>query len=204
MDMIPLSFFDREPHQVARQLLGMQLVRHTSRGFCVCRVVEVEVYGGVEDQSSHADGGRPTKKNASMFLAAGTVYVYSIHTHHCLNVVTPATPDKPSAILIRAAEPLDGLELMASRRGVDLESRHALKKLLSGPGKLCQALDINKASDGQSFDEQSLYFAWGQPLSDDEIVCAPRVGLNPKTCGDSVHFPWRYAQDQSMYLSRKI
>lgn len=200
--MLDLSFFNRDPHLVARELLGCILVRETPEGVCRCKIVEVEVYGGVDDASSHANSGKPTKKSASMFLEPGTVYVYSIHRYHCLNVVT-RPGEKPSAILLRAAEPLEGLELMATRRDVDLSIKHGKRKLLSGPGKLCQALAIDKAMDGLVYSARCLHFEKGTNFKANEITSSQRIGLNPKTCGDSTHRLWRYTASQSTYLSKK-
>jgi DNA-3-methyladenine glycosylase len=201
-DMLDLSFFDRDPHVVAKELLGCILVRDTPEGVCRCKIVEVEVYGGVEDGSSHANSSKPTRKSASMFLEPGTVYVYSIHRYHCLNVVTRAG-EKPSAILIRAAKPLEGLELMAARRGVELKTPRDHRKLLSGPGKMCQALHINKNQDGLMYDTDKLYFESMSPQSPSKIIRACRVGLNAKTCGESTSWPWRYLVSSSNYVSRK-
>ncbi len=201
--MLDLSFFDDDPHTVARNLLGCMLVRTLDEDICSCRIVEVEVYGGVEDASSHANSGRPTKKTASMFDSPGTIYVYSIHRYFCLNVVTSATPDKPSAILIRAAEPLEGMHIMARHRNVDLNAPRGAQKLLSGPGKLCQALAIDRRYDELRYDSKALYFEEGITLPNHQVVCSKRVGLNPKTCGDSVHRPWRYLEQGSRYLSKK-
>ncbi len=200
--MLDLSFFDRDPHVVAKELIGCILVRETPEGVCRCKLVEVEVYGGVDDASSHADSGKPTRKSASMFLEPGTVYVYSIHRYHCLNVVT-RPGEKPSAILLRAAEPLEGLELMARRRGVDLSATHGKRKLLSGPGKLCQALAIDTAMDGLVYSAPCLHFERGDSSTTHDITSAPRIGLNPKTCGESVTWSWRYVKSHSRYVSKK-
>lgn len=202
VDVVRLSFFDQDPHVVAKRLLGCTLVRHTPQGVCRARLVEVEAYGGVEDSSSHANSGKVTKKNASMFLPPGTIYVYSIHRYHCLNIVTQAG-DKPSAVLLRAAQPLEGLEFMAKRRKVNLSERRGALKLLSGPGKMCQALDVDKGLDGEPWDTQALYLEHGHVVLDEDILLTPRIGLNPKTCGESSNWPWRYRLRDSIYVSRR-
>tara|TARA_B100000686_G_scaffold354293_1_gene463793 strand:+ start:623 stop:970 length:348 start_codon:yes stop_codon:yes gene_type:complete len=109
--------------------------------------------------------------------------------------------EKPSAILLRAAEPLEGLELMAQRRGVKLNSDTASRKLLSGPGKICQALDINKIVDGSSYNTDSLFFNIGCLPQAGDIFRTPRIGLNPRTCGDSTQWQWRYTLN-SIHLSQ--
>tara|TARA_Y100000588_G_scaffold316104_1_gene344527 strand:+ start:4240 stop:4854 length:615 start_codon:yes stop_codon:yes gene_type:complete len=201
--MLDISYFDRDLHTVAKALLGCLLVRQTQEGLCTCTIVEVEAYGGGEDDSSHANSNKPTRKTTSMFMEPGTVYVYSIHKYHCLNVVVRAA-QKPSAILIRAAEPLEGVELMAMRRNIDLNTPRAHLKLLSGPGKLCQALAIDRGEDGLMYDGDELYFEQGVHIPENEILSSPRIGLNPKTCPASVEWPWRYTIRGSRYVSKKV
>lgn len=191
LERIPIRAFNQDPHAVARLLLGSILIRQTEEGVCTGRIIEVEAYGGVDDASSHADKGNVTKKNASMFMTPGTVYVYPIHRWYCLNVVTKAAK-KPSAVLIRAVEPLEGLDLMATRRGITLETRKNVRKLASGPGKICQAFGITRQDDGLSCDEDNLFIEQGRLAQNEQIVTSSRVGLNPKTCGESASWHWRY------------
>ncbi|ADB15266.1 DNA-3-methyladenine glycosylase [Pirellula staleyi DSM 6068] len=166
-------FFARKPEVVARDLLGKILVRQV-RGqlgsmLLAGRIVETEAYLATGDPACHASRGM-TRKNSTMFERAGLVYVYAIHARHCLNVVTERE-GKPSAVLIRAIEPLVGLASMAQHRGIDLpgadagESRNSergqfltpdrapqfplklLRDLARGPGRLCQALAIDRSLD---------------------------------------------------------
>ena len=142
-DFPPLcrEFFDRDPIAVARELLGKRLVRVTQAGICGGRIVETEAYLAQRDSACHASRGR-NKKNATMFGPPGHAYVYVIHARHCLNFVTEAE-GRPSAILIRAIEPLEGIELMRQRRGTQ-----RLLDLARGPARLCEALDIDRRHDG--------------------------------------------------------
>lgn len=139
----PLSrcFYDREPIRVARELLGKLLLSRTREGVAGGRIVETEAYLAEDDPACHAARGR-TRKNASMFGRPGRAYVYPIHARYCFNVVTEPA-EVASAVLIRALEPLAGLDLMRLRRG-----REQLGELASGPAKLCEALAIDRRQDG--------------------------------------------------------
>lgn len=138
---LPEAFYSRDVCEVARDLLGKTLIRACRDGTAAGVIVEVEAYRGSTDPASHAFRG-PTPRNASMFGPAGRAYVYTIHTRFCLNVVAES---KHSAcgILIRAMEPLVGLPLMSRRRNTDKRV-----DLTRGPGRLCEALRIDRKLDG--------------------------------------------------------
>ncbi|MFP4601117.1 MAG: DNA-3-methyladenine glycosylase [Persicimonas sp.] len=210
---LPRSFYERAPHELARRLLGRDLVRVLGDGTAITgRIVEVEVYGHITDPASHADTGIPTERTAPMFGEPGTAYVYLIYgMYYCLNVVAPAG-HRPSALLIRALRPLEGLDEMARRRGLferyDHEMpRTVLRNLLSGPGKLCQAMGIDCAFNEHPLDAGQLYLTHGVPVDDHDeltVVSGPRIGLNPKTVGESADWPWRYGVGGSAFLSRPL
>ena len=134
---LPVEFYDRDAALIARQLLGMVLVAESEDGRCVGRIIDTEAYLPCGDPANHAHRGR-TNSNAAMFGPPGSAYVYSIHARFCLNAVTEAE-GVPSAVLIRAVEPLEGIELMKVRRG-----RVEIKDLASGPAKLCEAFRIDR------------------------------------------------------------
>ncbi len=137
---LPREFYDRHPEDVARDLLGCVLVCETGDGLVCGRIIETEAYLAAGDSACHAARGR-TRKNAAMFGPPGHAYVYPIHSRHCFNVVTE--PESiPSAVLIRAAEPIAGCELMQSRRG-----RQQPRELASGPARLCEAFAIDRRLD---------------------------------------------------------
>jgi len=137
---LPRDFYARDPVIVARELLGQRLLRETPAGLCGGRIVETEAYLSSRDPACHASRGM-NRKNTAMFGPPGHAYVYMIHARWCLNAVTE--PEGiPSAILIRAIEPLDGIDLMQERRRTDV-----LRDLARGPARLCEALVINRAAN---------------------------------------------------------
>jgi DNA-3-methyladenine glycosylase len=156
-------------------LLGRLLVRDSSRGSggrVIGRIVEVEAYGGARDPASHAFRGE-TARNRTMFGPPGHAYIYLIYgMHHCLNVVT-GSAGRAGAVLIRALEPITGLEAMARRRGVRDRER-----LTRGPGCVGQALGLTRADDGLDLTHGPLWLA-GQPprRQGRRIVRSPRIGI---------------------------
>ncbi|HEY2413759.1 MAG TPA: DNA-3-methyladenine glycosylase [Pirellulaceae bacterium] len=141
MPALTRDFYLRDPAVVARDLVGKNLWRQTSAGLCGGRIVEVEAYLSTRDSACHASRGQ-TNRNKSMFGPPGHAYVYMIHSRWCLNAVTEPA-GTPSAVLIRALEPLVGLEWMHERRRTDI-----VRDLTRGPARLCEALAIDRTYDG--------------------------------------------------------
>ena len=184
----------------AHALLGCRLVRTGRRGRRVVRIVETEAYPH-DDPACHAYGG-PTARNRSMFGPAGRAYVYRIHRSFCLNVVTgPAK--RGEAVLIRAVEPLEGLDLMrrARERATVGANRPDGFQLTNGPGKLCQALDVDLALDG----EDLLAVGDSRPLrllprtNTPRVVCSRRIGISV-----SVEAPLRFSIEGNPWVSRQV
>ena len=170
MKRLGARFYARDAATVARALLGKVLVHRSSEGLCSGRIVETEAYLSEGDPASHSHRG-PTRRNASMFARGGTAYVYRIYGMHlCFNVVT-GRKDVGEAVLVRALEPLRGVELQSERRGVDVARRIA-----DGPAKLVVALGIRAAHDGTSLLDGPL------SIHDDGFDVAlvdvtPRIGI---------------------------
>jgi DNA-3-methyladenine glycosylase len=182
--MLKRDFFARSVHEVAPELIGATLLVDGVGG----RIVEVEAYDQ-EDPASHGYRG-PTPRNAAMFGPPGHAYVYrSYGVHWCLNLVC-GEEGVPEAVLIRALEPTEGLDLQRSRREVA-----ALRALCSGPGKLCQALGITREHDGLALDAPP--FDLEERIEAPEIVAGPRIGITR-----AVDLSWRYMSAASPYLSR--
>jgi DNA-3-methyladenine glycosylase len=153
-------------------LLGRLLVSCIGGRRCVVRIVETEAYLGPDDPASHAAAGRRTSRNEVMYGEPGLAYVYFTYgMHWCLNVVTDRR-DYPGAVLLRAAEPLEGLEVMRRRRGgvSDL-------LLASGPARLTQALGVEGRHNGHRFAEPPLWIAAGTPVPRRRQGASPRVGI---------------------------
>ncbi len=158
--------------QVARDLLGKRLVRVTDNALTAGRIVEVEAYLARDDPANHAHRGR-TRRNGAMFGPPGHAYVYAIHARFCLNVVTEPA-GVPSAVLLRAVEPLEGMKIMEHRRG----TRDPLN-LARGPARLCEAFAIDRTLDtwDLSCTDQLWIDDQSPPPDPIEIVTAPRVGV---------------------------
>ncbi len=203
---LPLSFYRRPTAEVARDLLGRYLVRELSAApeagppaeRLVLRLVETEAYLGAPDRASHAWDGRRTARNESLYLAGGYAYVYFIYgMHWCLNAVT-GEAGIGSAVLLRAGEPVAGEERMAANRRRPRPPRPG--DLAGGPGKLCQALAVDRALDGARLDRPPLWIAAGEPLADAEVAAGPRVGVD--YAGEAAAWPLRFAARGNRHVSR--
>jgi DNA-3-methyladenine glycosylase len=189
---LPRSFFARPSTQVAPDLLGRVLVRTLSDGSrLAARLVEVEAYEQ-GDPASHSYRGRPTARTEVMFGPPGRLYVYFTYGQHfCSNVVT-GTDGIGSAVLMRAAEPLEGLEVMAANRGID-----DVRLLCSGPARLAQAFGIARADNGTDLvRDPSLILLSGTVLEPRAIATSTRVGVN---VGGGR--PWRFFERGSAFVS---
>jgi DNA-3-methyladenine glycosylase len=199
LEPLPRSFYRRATEEVARDLLGRFLVRRLEGKTLVLRLVETEAYLGAPDRASHAWDGRRTERTESLYLPGGHAYVYLIYgLHHCLNAVTGGT-DLGSAVLLRAGEPVEGIETLRRLRGWR-ERRVLPGDLAGGPGKLCQALAVDRTLDGVPLDEGELRITRGTAIGDDEVVAGPRVGVG--YAGDAARWPLRFALRGNPHVSR--
>jgi len=196
---IPRRFYTREDTlTVARELLGKRLVVPAPDGTRVSgRIVETEAYLGAEDKAAHSYGHRRTARTETMYAVGGTVYVFLVYgMHHQFNVVTGAE-GTPTAVLIRALEPVEGIEWMRLRRPGKTD-----RDLTNGPGKLCQALDVDR-----SFDKDDLLGnrVWledaGDDIVPDDIAAGPRVGID--YAAEFAAKPWRFWLKDNVYVSRR-
>lgn len=193
LEPVHQDFFNEPTLSFAKKLLGNILVKETPEGIAAGKIVETEAYCGENDRAAHSFGNRRTKRTEIMFGPPGYAYVYVMHTHALINIVTEAE-GIPHAVLIRAVEPVIGEELMFARRGKD--KKHT--DLTSGPGKLTKALGITKADYGRPMFEKPLYIAKGKPVT--EISSGPRIGI-PNT-GEAKDYPWRFWETGNKYVSR--
>ena len=190
---IDKSFFEAPVLEFARNLLGQYIVHEQPEGTIVVRIVETEAYHGPEDQAAHSFDNRRTKRTEVMFGTAGLVYTYQMHTHTLMNVVGGPI-GTPHAILIRAAEPVAGFELMQANRGPHLK----MKDWTNGPGKLSKALGVTMQYYGHHWTDKPLFIAEGAAPA--EIMAGPRVGIG--NSGEAVHYPWRFFEKDNPYVSK--
>lgn len=196
MKALPLSFYRRDTETVARELLGQRLYRRLPDGRLLSGViVETEAYLGVTDRACHTFGGKRTPRTETMYAAGGVAYVYLIYGMYCcLNAVTRDEGD-PEAVLIRALAPEQGHEFWQ-------EQHPALKphQWLSGPGRLCRALQIDRDSNGLSLRSEALWIASGSSVAAADIVASPRIGVD--YAGEAAQWPLRFSVTGEKAVSR--
>ena len=183
--------------QVARDLLGKLLVIPDAEGRRVSgMIVETEAYLGTTDRAAHSYGGRRTPRNEVMYGIGGSVYVFFVYgMYHQFNVVTgPA--EHPHAILIRAIEPVEGIEIMRFRRG-EMKDRN----LTSGPGKLCIAMQIDRSLNGEGLRGKRVWLEDHRMFSNDEIAVGKRIGID--YAGEDVEKRWRFWVKDNAFVSGK-
>ncbi len=192
MDFTPLPrrFYERPTLRVARELLGKILVRNWKGRLLSGKIVECEAYIGEDDPACHAAVGK-TERNAVMYGPPGFAYIYFIYgMYYCLNVVTERA-GFPAAVLIRALEPLEGIEWMMKNR-----NKNRLSEIASGPGKLCQALALDRNLNGADFCGDELFIVQGDAVPEAQIVADSRVGIS-----SGQHHPWRFFLKNNPHVS---
>ena len=195
-DKLPPEFYLQDTVSVARELLGCVLWRRIGRTLLAGRIVETEAYLGANDAASHARRGLRSERNASMYLYGGHAYVYFTYgMHWCLNVVTQEE-DTAEAVLLRAVEPVKGIEEMRKRRP---KAKRDFD-LTNGPGKICMAMDIDRKLDGERLDGDRLYITRrDMELGRDDIAVSPRIGID--NSGDAAAWPLRFFVRGNRYVS---
>ncbi|PIO47965.1 MAG: 3-methyladenine DNA glycosylase [[Chlorobium] sp. 445] len=188
---LPPEFYAEPTLEVAQALLGKYLVRRIGKHVMVGKIVETEGYIASIDAACHAYRGI-TERNRVMFGAAGHAYVYFAYGNHfMLNVVTEPEGEA-AAVLIRALEPIEGIKMMQKFRPIE-----DITNLLSGPGKLTQALNITRAQNGISFQSQELFIAEGETVPASQIGVSARVGIT-----QARELPWRYFIRGNLFVSK--
>lgn len=186
------DFYARATEVVARDLLGCVLECHTDEGVTSGRIVETEAYLGEHDLACHAAAGR-TRRTEPLYGPPGTAYVYFIYgVHWCFNAVT-RDEGLPSAVLVRALEPLTGLELMRARRPAARRDHD----LTSGPGKLCAALGIDVRHNALPLKRPPVLIREGARVRDSQVLITPRIGIR-----ESADWPLRWLIADNPYVSR--
>ena len=190
--VLPRAFYERETEVVARAMLGTVLECETDAGIASGIIVETEAYLGEHDLACHAAVGR-TARTEHLYGPPGISYVYFIYgMYWCFNAVT-RSEGLPSAVLVRALEPLDGLALMHKRRP---RIRNTVD-LTNGPGKLCTALGITGSMSGKSLQRRPILIREGEPVADDQIEVTARIGITK-----SADWPLRWLLRGNRHVSR--
>ena len=208
MSKLGIDFYQREDIlTISRQLLGKILCTNFNDKLTTGIIVETEAYAGIEDRASHAYGGRRTNRTEVMYSPAGTAYVYLCYGMHRLFNVVTNLEGVPHAVLIRAIEPIEGIDIMLQRRNMS----KLLPKLTAGPGILSQALGINTQHSGISLLGNNIWILDNHPFdrlkrSDGynkhknfDIISGPRVGC--QYAGKDAHKPWRFRIKGNKWVS---
>ncbi len=181
---------------LAQFFLGKFLISQVENKVCITKIVETEAYKAPHDKGSHAFDNKRTKRTEIMFHEGGVSYVYLCYgIHNMLNIVT-SVQDEAHAILIRAVEPLTGIDFMKSRRKIK-----PIKQLANGPGKLCQALGITREHNGNPYysAKSLIWIGDNKTISDTEIIKSPRVGI--AYAEECAHWPWRFRIKDNPFTS---
>jgi len=200
------EFYKRNTLDVAKELIGKYLIHKSSEGATVGRIVETEAYIGPQDRASHAYEGKLTERTKIQFGPGGYAYIYQIYgINYCFNVVTEE-PRKPEVVLIRALEPIDGIELMAKRRK-NININKNLNHLTNGPSKLCQAMAIDKSLYGIDLCGGELFLASANNINNNNnnftinIAATPRINID--YAGEAKNYLWRFFLEGNPFISKK-
>lgn len=194
MSKLPRDFYQCDALTLARELIGKILVRKTAEGITRARIVETEAYLGPTDAAAHSYQNRQPNRTRIQYGPGGYAYIFLIYgMHWCMNVVANA-PDKPEVVLLRALEPLEGVELMQQRR-----KKKRLTDLCSGPGKLCGAMAIDRSCYGMDLCGHELWLEEGALRVGEEIAATPRINVD--YAGEAAAYPWRFVLVGSPFLS---
>jgi DNA-3-methyladenine glycosylase len=199
MKKLPQSFYQRaDVIQIAKELIGKILVTKWNGAVTSGRIVEVEAYNGIVDKASHASGGRRTNRNEIMYGHGGFAYVYLCYgIHHLFNVVTN-TKDVPHAILVRALEPMNGIDMMLKRT----DKKFFDNTLTRGPGNVSKALGIFTKHSGQSLFSKNLFITEDDfCLNTKDLGTSPRIGVD--YAGDDAKLPYRFYIKGNVFVSGK-
>lgn len=203
MRKLTREFYNRDSVLVAQALLGKILVHEIDGQRISAKIVETEAYMGPEDKAAHSYGGRRTPRVAVMYGEAGFSYIFMIYGMHCCFNVVTNEKEKPQAVLIRAAEPLEGTEWMAQRRfGKSYQQlpKRQRRGLTNGPGKLCAAFALDRCFNGVDLCGNTVYIEEGESAYF-SIVTTKRVGID--YAEEAKDYPWRFYIENNDYVSVK-
>jgi DNA-3-methyladenine glycosylase len=199
MKKVPLSFYERKDVvKIARELLGKIVVTNFDGQITSGKIVETEAYVGLTDKASHSFAGKRTSRNEHMYSAAGTAYIYICYgMHQMLNVVTNEK-EIPDAVLVRAIEPVEGIEIMQQRTG----KKENDKTITRGPGNVGKALGIFKHHSGLYLLDEEIYLLDdGKKIPGEAIGVSKRIGV--ESAGTDALRPYRFYLKGNKYVSGK-
>jgi len=191
------EFFARDAVTVARELLGARLVHESPEGIAIGRIVELEAYRGPRDRAAHSYGGRRTPRNEVMYGPPGHAYVYFVYGMHCCFNIVVADVGVPEAVLVRALEPLEGLELMLARRVLDRTVPPSA--VARGPANMCRAMGIDLRHNGVDLLGGALRLEPGPRVPAARIAVSPRIGV--AYAGRDAQRPWRFYERDNPAVS---
>lgn len=191
------DFYLTDGITLARNLIGKVLVHESPEGVTKGVIVETEAYMGEIDDAAHSYRGKKDGRTNIQYGEGGFAYIYLIYgMHYCMNIVANR-PNKPEAVLIRALEPIEGLDIMMKRRKMD-----KLHNLCNGPGKLCQAMDIHKSHYGMDLCGTVLYLEDLEDMNNTEVIASERINID--YAEKSKNNLWRFTKKNSNFVSVKI
>jgi DNA-3-methyladenine glycosylase len=196
--IVKRAFYERDTVIVAKELLGKLLVHETPEGVTTGKIVETEAYLGPEDKAAHAYGNLRTPRTETQYGPKGHSYIYFIYgMYYCLNVTSGKIAGKPEAILIRALEPVQGIELMTKRR----KEKHGKEaSLTNGPSKLCMAMGLTRKQNGVDMSAPPLHIDQAQTANRENISKSTRINVD--YAGDWKLKPWRFYITDNKFVSK--
>ena len=199
MQLLPIKYFEStQVLQIAEELLGTIIVTHINNEVTSGIIVETEAYAGVTDKASHAYKGRRTPRNETMYARGGTVYVYICYgIHDMLNIVTNKE-NTPDAILIRAIEPIEGMEIMQQRTGKFFTDT----TITRGPGNVAKALGISKLQDGINLQNGAIKIYRNNTVQHFASLTGKGNRIGMETAGEAAKLPYRFFVKDNKYVSR--
>jgi DNA-3-methyladenine glycosylase len=192
------EFYEQDTLTVAKELLGKFLVHDTEEGTTIGKIVETEAYRGPEDKASHAYNNHRTKRTEVQYGPKGHAYIYQIYgMYFCFDVTSGRPVGKPETILVRALEPIGGLQVMMRRRAV---TSNQVADLTNGPSKLCVAMNISKRQNGADLCVPLLRIETGVRIHERQIIQTTRINVD--YADEWKHLPWRFYVRDNGFVSK--
>jgi DNA-3-methyladenine glycosylase len=192
------KFYQRATLTVAKELLGKFLVHENAEGTTIGKIVETEAYTGPEDKASHAYNNLRTQRTEVQFGPKGHAYIYQVYgMYFCFDVTSGSFVGKPEAILVRALEPIEGVDIMIRRRSF---ARSRIVSLANGPSKLCIVMGISKEQNGTDLSVPPLCIETGVTINEKQVIQTTRVNVD--YAEEWKHMPWRFFIKDNCFVSK--